>query len=165
MAKLSQFNFEQKSDAKTITINDTEVQVLQNVPTVVKSTIVQSAAWGSVAQGIVDEILLDAYLHVLLVEYYTDIELDDENRGNLLQTFDLLQSNGVFEQIIEVMAEGEYDYLFNSTIQLAKKINEYNVSLAKFFQELGEANMQNVDLGEEFTQKISQLSGIAGGQG
>lgn len=165
MAKvaLSKLNLKKEVEPKKIIINDVEVEVSQYVDTAIKSMIMQSAAWGSVAKNIVDEILLDAYLHVLIIDYYTNITLTDKHKENLLQTFDLLQSNGIFEQIIPALAEGEYDYLFNSTLNLAKKINEYNMSLASVFQQWSESGV-DPDFANNVKEEIEKIKTLTNGQ-
>ena len=165
MAKvaLSKLKLEKEIEPKKIIINDIEIEVYQYLDTAVKTMIVQSAAWGSLAKNIVDEILLDAYLHVLILEYYTNITLTDKHRENLLSTFDLLQSNGIFEQIVAAMPDGEYDYLFNSTLNLAKKINEYNTSLASIFEQLSESNL-NPDFVNNFKEEVEKLKTLTNGQ-
>ena len=165
MAKvaLSKLNLKKEIDPKKIVINNIEIDVYQYVDTAIKTMIVQSAAWGSLAKNIVDEILLDAYLHVLILEHYTNITLTDKHRENLLSTFDLLQSNGVFEQIVAAMPDGEYDYLFNSTLNLAKKINEYNTSLASIFEQLSESNL-NPDFVNNFKEEVEKLKTLTNGQ-
>jgi hypothetical protein len=153
MAKvaLSKLKLEKEIEPKKIIINDIEIEVYQYLDTAVKTMIVQSAAWGSLAKNIVDEILLDAYLHVLILEYYTNITLTDKHRENLLSTFDLLQSNGIFEQIVAAMPDGEYDYLFNCALSLSKRINEYNASVPGLMQQLMDSS-----LGESFIKKLKE---------
>jgi len=153
MAKvaLSKLKLEKEIEPKKIIINDIEIEVYQYLDTAVKTMIVQSAAWGSLAKNIVDEILLDAYLHVLILEYYTNITLTDKHRENLLSTFDLLQSNGIFEQIVAAMPDGEYDYLFNCALSLSKRINEYNASVPGLMQQLMDSS-----LGEAFIKKLKE---------
>jgi hypothetical protein len=166
MAKvaLSKLNLKKEIDSKKIYINEVEIEVYQYVDTAVKSMIVQSAAWGSIAKNIVDEILLDAYLHILIIDYYTNITLTDKHRENLLQTFDLLQVNGIFEQIIPEMSAGEYDYLFNSTLALANKINQYNMSLAQVAEQFSNFSNMDPDIINSFKEEFQKINESNGGQ-
>ena len=72
---------------------------------------------------------MDAYLHVLIVENYTNISFTPKQKEAVLDTFDILQSNGTFNSIIANLAPDEYDYIFSSALKLAQSLNEYNRSV------------------------------------
>ena len=141
----SKLKLEKNIAVNTITINEVEIEVKKYIPVALKSMFIESAVRGSLVQGIVDEILMDAYLHVLIFENYTNITLTEKQKANLLDTFDLIQSNGILEQIIAAMPSDEYDYIFNSALKLAKSVNEYNLSLAGLIEKnLDKFNLDNI---------------------
>ena len=141
----SKLKLEKNIAVNTITINEMEIEVKQYIPVALKSMFIESAVRGSLVQGIVDEILMDAYLHVLIFENYTNITLTEKQKESLLDTFDLIQSNGILEQIIAAMPPDEYDYIFNSALKLAKSVNEYNLSLAGLIEKnLDKFNLDNI---------------------
>ena len=141
----SKLKLEKNIAVNTITINEVEIEVKQYIPVALKSMFIESAVRGSLVQGIVDEILMDAYLHVLIFENYTNISLTEKQKESLLDTFDLIQSNGILEQIIAAMPSDEYDYIFNSALKLAKSVNEYNLSLAGLIEKnLDKFNLDNI---------------------
>jgi hypothetical protein len=126
--KFSDLSLVKKDEIQTIKINDVEIEVKQYLNIAGKSAIVSAAVRGSINEGIVDSILMDAYLHVLIFESYFNIEFTEEESANLLETYDILQTNGIFDQMVAAIPQDEYDYLFNSTLDLAKRVNEYNKS-------------------------------------
>lgn len=141
----SKLKLEKNISVNTITINEIEIEIKQYLPVALKSMFIESAVRGSLVQGIVDEILMDAYLHILIFENYTNITLTEKQKESLLDTFDLIQSNGILEQIIAAMPSDEYDYIFNSALKLAKSVNEYNLSLAGLIEKnLDKFNLDNI---------------------
>jgi hypothetical protein len=136
MAKLglSKLNLNKKQDIKIVNFEGNEIEVLQYLDIASKSGLINAAVRGSVIDGIVDEILLDAYLHLFIVERYTNISFTQKQRENLLETFDLLDSNKFFDVIIEGMAENEYEYIFTMAKRLMNSLNEYNKNVVSIFK-------------------------------
>ena len=136
MAKigLNKLNLNKKQDVKVIQYEGNDIEIIQHLDIASKSALVSAAVRGSVIQGIVDEILLDAYLHLFIVDRYTNISLTQKQRENLLETFDLLESNKFFDVVISGMAENEYDYIFTMAKRLMNNVNEYNRNIISMFQ-------------------------------
>ncbi len=124
---------------KEVLFGDTTIEVLQYLDIASKSSLINAAVRGSVIAGVVDEVLLDAYLHLFIVEHYTNISFTPKQRENLLGTFDILESNKFFDLIIAEMPEGEYEYIFSMAKKLMQNLNEYNrniVSIAGNAEEI-----------------------------
>lgn len=136
MAKLSlnKLNLNKKQDIKIVSFEGNEIEVAQYLDIASKSGLINAAVRGSVIDGIVDEILLDAYLHLFIVERYTNISFTQKQKENLLETFDLLDSNKFFNVIIEGMSENEYEYIFTMAKRLMNNLNEYNKNIVSVFQ-------------------------------
>jgi hypothetical protein len=131
MAKLafSKLGLTKKQDVVEAKIGDNTIEVSQYLDVALKSALINAAVRGAVIKGVVDEILMDAYLHVLIVENYTNISFTPKQKEAVLDTFDILQSNGTFNSIIANLAPDEYDYIFSSALKLAQSLNEYNRSV------------------------------------
>jgi len=138
MAKLSlnKLNLTKKQDIKIVKFEENEIEVAQYLDIASKSGLVTAAVRGAVIEGIVDEILLDAYLHLFILEKYTNISLTPKQRENLLETFDILDSNGIFDLIISGMAENEYEYIFTMAKRLMNNLNDYNKNIISMFKGL-----------------------------
>lgn len=118
-----------KQETKTVQINNAEVEVLQYLEVSVKSSLVNAAVRGAIMDRVVDEILLDAFLHMFIVEHYTNISFTPKQKENILDTFDILESNGVFDLVIATMPPEEYDYIFSMAKKLMIRLNELNQSI------------------------------------
>jgi hypothetical protein len=119
-----------------INLNGNIVGVLKYLPVEEKSNLINVAVRSAVIDGIVDEVLADAYLHMFLVEFYTNIVFTGEQKENILATFDILESNGIFDAITAQIDPAEYDYVFKNTKKLTDSLNEYNRGIASLMGNL-----------------------------
>lgn len=135
MSKISfnKLGLSKASNIKEVEFNEQKIEISQYLDIGLKSTLVNAAVRYSVIKGIVDEILVDAYLHMFIIEHYTNITFTPKQKENILDTFDILESSGFLDLIVANMNQSEYDYLFSMAKKLIVNLNEYNktiVSLA-----------------------------------
>lgn len=131
MAKLAfnKLGLSKKQEFSQIQFGENTIEVTNYLEIATKSSLINAAVRGAVIDGVVDEVLLDAYLHLFIVEYYTNISFTPKQRENLLDTFDIIESNGLFDTILAAMQPGEYEYLFGMAKKLMNNLNEYNKSM------------------------------------
>lgn len=111
-----------------VSFGENKIEVFQYLDIKSKSMLVNAAVRASVIRGIVDEILADAYLHMFIVENYSNIALTAKQKDNIFETFDLMESNGLIDAIIAAIPQDEYEYLFSTAKKLTINLNEYNKS-------------------------------------
>ena len=126
---LNKLGLSKKQETSQISIGENIVEVLKYLDIATKSGLVNAAVRGAVIDGVVDEILLDAYLHLFIVDHYTNIVLSPKQRENLLETFDIMESNGFFDVVISAMQPNEYEYIFTMAKKLMNNLNQYNQSI------------------------------------
>lgn len=142
MSKVSFANMKLKpvSTSKTITFNDTEIEVLDYISTENKIDLVQIALQKAEENGIYNEIKLDAYFHLNIVYLYTNINFTDKQKEDELRLFDLIKANGLLDNILEAMDENEYNYLIDMCSEIKDEILEYGNSagavVRSFIQDL-----------------------------
>jgi len=132
MAKLSfnKLGLSKSQDKKEIQYNENTIEIYKYLDIKSKSTLVNAAVRAAVIEGIVDEILADAYLHIFIIEYYTNISFTGKQKENIFETFDLMESNGLIQLVIENIPEDEYNYIFSMAKKLTANLNEFNRSPA-----------------------------------
>lgn len=128
MAKLalSKLGLTKNQEVVEFSYGENIVQVLKYLDVAKKSTLINAAVRGSVINGVVDDTLVDAYLHMFILENYTNISLSPKQKESLLDTFDILESNKFFEALIANMNPDEYTYIFSVAKKLTESLNEYN---------------------------------------
>ena len=112
------------------------VTVKQYLPMEEKNDLIQIALQQSEENGAYNDIKLDAYFHVYLALFYTDIEFSDEDKRDVFGTYDKLVSSGLLDQIIVNIPEEEFSYIFEN-INLQKETNlKYKNSFACIVNDL-----------------------------
>ncbi len=131
MAKLSfnKLGLTKNEKINVVQFGENNIEVLKYLDIAMKSGLVNAAVRGAIINGVVDEILLDAYLHLFIIENYTNITLTPKQRDNLLETFDIMESNKFFDVVISAMEPGEYEYIFSMAKKLMANVNELNRSI------------------------------------
>jgi hypothetical protein len=137
---LKDLGLELKIQEVSFKFNDKEIKVKQYLPVEQKAAIVNVATRGALVDGIVSRVLMDAYLHLLIIENYTNIEFSEADRELILETFDRVQSTGFVDLVIENMPQAEYEYLFNETNIHANNINEFYRSFGYAAQSMSSLN-------------------------
>lgn len=123
-----------KSDISIVKIGDNEVSVKSFLSTDKKAAIVRNAIKGAFFDGYVDEILCEAYLHMMIIENYTDIDFEEQEFDDILQVFDELDSCGVLAAIIDGIDPSEYNYIIDAVGKAIQAANLYAQSYAAGIQ-------------------------------
>ena len=106
------------NDIKTFNWEDKEIEVGQYLPISDKSDLIAITLQNSKINEFYNPILVDMYFHLHIVYMYTNLTFTDKQREDEMKLYDLLQSSGLLNKIIENMNEEEYEDLWN-------KIEEY----------------------------------------
>lgn len=130
MANVLFSNLELKNDSKTVPveINGQTIEVKQFLPTFDKINLVASAVKSSIADGVVNEMIVEVTLHYLIIEHYTNVEFSEKDIANMVNTYDLLEANGVIDAVLEALPEGDYDELFEATKAQSEKVDKFIAS-------------------------------------
>lgn len=128
MASLAKMNLSVNDEVKVGVFNDVEFSVKQYLPFQEKVYLVTASVKDSVIDGYVNQMVLDCTLHFGIVELYTDLNITKKMKENVLETFDKIQSSGLLQAILELVPEDEYNYLFESALEIARKTDELVLS-------------------------------------
>jgi hypothetical protein len=128
--KYSDLGININTAVNTITINGHEVNVKQYLPVDKKAGIIDLSTRGAISDGVVNETLMEAYLHVFMVEHYTDIQFEENDSFDLFDIYDQLHSSGTLDIIIKAMNPAEYSYIFETALAAMNSLNSFNRSHA-----------------------------------
>ena len=113
------------TDVKTFNWEDKEIEVNQYLPISDKNDLIAIAMQKSKMNNIYNPVLVDMYFHLHIIYMYTNLTFTDKQREDEMKLYDLLQSSGLLNKVIENMNEEEYEDLWN-------KIEEYMVDDFKY---------------------------------
>lgn len=118
-----------KDFKSVITIGDKEVEVKQYIPIEQKINLIQIALQQSGDEnGFINDILFDAYFNLYVVFFYSNLEFTDDQKENALNTYDILQSNGLIGEIEAGIPKHEFDELLEFAGTYLEETRKYRVS-------------------------------------
>jgi hypothetical protein len=158
MPLIKDLNLKEERDFIEIDFNDQKIKVYQYAPVEAKSAMVGLAVRGSVFDGIVDEIIMDAYFHLFLIENYTDIVFEETDFFEILKNYDMVLSSGLFQLIIDNIPSQEYNFILDSANVFKDNLNEYNRSYAAVLSTVEAIKDNLVDLAKPKTRKSSKAA-------
>ena len=115
---------------------DVEVKVLQYLPIEKKNDIIQIAIQNCEENGTYNLLKLDMYFHLYICYLYTDIDFTDEEKGLASNTYDILVSTGVIDQVLAAMNKAEYDSLYDTLMQTLDARMKYKNTIASVINSL-----------------------------
>lgn len=137
MAKISlnKLNLEKNTEVKTIEIGGCSIEVLQYFPVSDKINLLDIIIQESLIGYTCDPVLQDALFHTYLVMSYSNISLTPTQKDNILETYDILEKNGVISDIIGAIPTNEYLELVEGLAQKTEKIEKEMNSVVGIIRE------------------------------
>ena len=150
------------SDVKTIAIGEQEIEVKQYLPVNDKLILI-----GKVINAAADEnnfsnpIKLDIFTCLEIVFAYTNISFTDKQKEDLVKLYDILESNHIFDQVIEVIPKSEYKQIIEGVQDCSDGIYTYKKSLMGILEMVGQDYSQlNFDA-EAIREKMADPENLA----
>lgn len=101
------------TEVKTFDFEGNKIEVLQYLPIEDKYSLINIALQSSKEGNIYNQVKLEAIFNLYIVMMYSNITFTDKQKEDLFKLYDCLESNGIINQVIMNMAEGEYKELYN----------------------------------------------------
>lgn len=118
------------NDTKTITIGEQDIEVKQYLPINDKLELM-----GRVISASADEnnfsnpIKLDVFTSLELVFTYTNIQFTEKQKEDLVKLYDILESNGIFDEVIAAIPKVEYKSIIEGIQECSNAIYTYKSSI------------------------------------
>jgi hypothetical protein len=142
MGKVSFTNLKLKTDTsvKTLTVNDLEIEVKQYLPIEDKYDLVTITLQEAEDNGIYDPVKTELYFNLNIVYMYTNISFTEKQKYNESKLYDILESNEIINQVINLIPVYEYEKLYSFLQDAIVYKMEYNNTTAavlnKFINDL-----------------------------
>lgn len=117
-----------KDEVKTIKIGEKEIEIKQYLPAEDKNSILESTIAEADGGTILNTFAIDVYFHLFIIFKYTNLNFTDAQKSDLFKLYDILESNGIVEQIIAEIPAEEYQDLYYNLEEMIKLYNEYRNS-------------------------------------
>lgn len=114
---------------KTVMINDQEIEVKQYLSIQDKLQIISNVInLAADDNNFNNPIKLQVFLKLEIIFNYTNLSFTEKQKEDLVKLYDLLESNQIFEKIIEHIPESEYVMLQNGVVECADNLYKYRNS-------------------------------------
>lgn len=128
--KFDELNLKRVDKDVNLIINNQKVNVKQYLPISEKIDLVQIALQQSLEDGVYNEGLLTAYFNTYVVMFYTDLEFTDEQKENILDLYDILESNDIITKVSNAIPKVEFDDLVDLLSTQQRNNMEFKQSAA-----------------------------------
>ena len=148
MAKVSftKLKLTKKEEFKNFIYNEQTIQVKQYLPINDKLILISNVI--NAAQDSMDyanPVKVEVFTNLEIIYNYTNINFTDKQKEDPVKLYDILESNGFINQVIELIPEEEYSFLIESIDECIKSIYSY-VNSARGIMENIVADYENTDL-------------------
>ena len=132
MAKVafSTLKLKQNKDVKTFKFADKEIEVLQYLPASDKYDLIMGTLQECNIDNVFNEFLKEVYFNLNLVFMYTNLTFTDKQKEDMTELYDILDSNGFFNQVIENIPKEEYQFLMLCMEEIQAAMERYEQSIA-----------------------------------
>ena len=170
----SELNLLVDESVNTFSFQGHDIEVKKYLPVEQKYDLVMVALQKSKEpSGCYNDLKLTTYFELNIVYLYTNIQFTDEDREDEAALYDMLQSSGLLEEIIEHMDEKEYTELYNTVHEIRIADTRYSTTVAgmlsKFMSELpanaekAKSTLDQFDP-EKFKELMSFVTALNGGR-
>ena len=164
-------NVTPKEEVKTVQIGDNiKFNVKQYLPTEDKNAILEIAMQTADQGTILNTFALDAIFHTYLVFKYTDIDFSIEEKENLFELYDLLESNGIIDAMVAAIPKEEYESLTQYLNEMVESYLTYRNSARALVEQFSMFAPQAAEKLADVTQnvdidKLQQIIALANAAG
>lgn len=145
----------------TITVGDKEIKVAQYLPMDKKMELISDILFLAVdpQTGIFSPMRTEVAFCVKMMDYYTDLEMPTD-LTELAAAYDVLETNGIFYQVIGAIPQIEYDDLTQYLEDCIASATAYNTSFAGVLQAMSnDAGTLSTDM-EKLMESIKNREGL-----
>lgn len=159
-----------KEEVKTFEVGDKVVEVKQYLPASDKYDLIMITLQESEDNGIYNAFKKDVLFHLNLVFMYTNLSFTDKQRENMLELYDILESNGIIGQVVDNIPEDEYELLLEFMEEVSGDMMNYKTSFSGTVSNIMTSLPQNAqaaaDIVETFDpEKYQEVLNFARGIG
>ena len=128
MAKIAftKLGLKKKEDYKEFTYNNQTIQVKQYLPINDKLILISNvinAAQDSMQYA--NPVKVEVFASLEILYNYTNIGFTDKQKEDPVKLYDLLESNGVIDEVIKLIPEDEYTFLIDSIDESIVSVYRY----------------------------------------
>lgn len=155
MAKLAFSKLGLKVNNQVVNINYNEqiIEIKQYISVNDKLKLISDIINNTIDEhNFCNPVKVKVYLLIGIIENYTNISFTEKQKEDIVKLYDLIQSNSLFDKILEAIPVEEFNDLLNSTWDSIDAIYTYNNSAMGVLDNIGR-DYKNTELDIETIQE------------
>ena len=160
MAKLAFSKLGLKNNNQVVNINYNEqiIEIKQYISVNDKLKLISDIINNTVDEhSFCNPVKVKVYLLIGIVENYTNISFTEKQKEDIVKLYDLIQSNGLFNEILTAIPDEELNDLLNSTWDSVDAIYTYRNSIMGILDNVS-ADYDNVNV--DVNKTIEQIKNL-----
>ena len=140
MAKLafSKLGLKNNNQVVNINYNEQTIEIKQYISVNDKLKLISNIINNTVDEhNFCNPVKVKVYLLIGIIENYTNISFTEKQKEDIVKLYDLIQSNSLFDKILEAIPAEEFNDLLNSTWDSIDAIYTYNNSAMGILDNIG----------------------------
>lgn len=125
----SKLNLKKKEEVKTIKFNEQEIEIKQYLPIQEKLHVIYNAISKTEDENrFFSPVKLECFCTLEIIYAYTNIKFTDKQLEDEAKIFDLMEENGLINEIFSAIPEEETNFIMDSCVESAEAIYKYSNS-------------------------------------
>ena len=136
MTKVTYSSLKLKTKEEIKKIEGTEIEIQQYLPVQDKIDLIDITLQKAKEGKLYNPIKIDMFFHLNLIYLYSNITFTEKQKEDEYKLYDVLQSNGIINQVIAAMDENEYNGLLNMINEKVENELRYSTTAAAIISNL-----------------------------
>lgn len=132
MAKISftKLSLKRKNEIKVLNINNLQIEIKQYLPINEKLDLISRVINGAHDQNnFPNPIKIEVIGTLEIIMAYTNISFTEKQKEDIPKLYDLLEENGLIDEIISYIPKEEYDFIIKGIDETVDAVYTYNNSI------------------------------------
>lgn len=164
MAKVTftKLALKKKEEVKNIKINDIDIEVKQYLPVNDKLDLIARVISGAHDQNnFPNPIKIEVIGAIEIIMAYTNITFTDKQKEDIAKLYDILDSNGVINEVVSAIPEDEYNFLIHGIDDTIDAVYTYQNSVLGILNTVSQ-DYSNLNLdATEIQKKLADKDNLA----
>lgn len=164
MAKVTftKLALKKKEEVKNIKINDIDIEIKQYLPVNDKLNLIARVISGAHDENnFPNPIKIEVIGAIEIIMAYTNITFTDKQKEDIAKLYDILDSNGIINQVVSAIPEDEYNFLIHGIDETVDAVYTYQNSVLGILDTVSQ-DYSNLDLdATEIQKKLADKDNLA----
>lgn len=136
-------------------IGEQQIEIKQYLPISDKNDLIAITLQKAEEDNNYNELLLQTYFHLNIIYLYTNIDFSEEDREDEMKLYDILETNGVIDNVVATIGSNEYLELKETLEKQVNKNLKYRNSAAAVIQRFIVDLPKNAAIAEEIVNNFN----------